>query len=197
MELTTVTAEKLAAMYDERCRGKDGQYHENAGMWPYLPVLRSLVLQTRAQQVIELGVHAGGSTSAFLLALMETGGKLWSCDIMPPQSPINRLELRLSQDHPQLWTFVRGDTTELALEGLPPTSCDVLLVDAAFENRYMDLVHYGLRVRPGGFILIHDSNRNEEVREQVERWLALAWPADRCRETYLADNHGLAVIGVR
>jgi len=194
MELTTVA--KLEEMYTELCRGKDGQYSGSAGMWPYLPVLRALVGQTKAQQVIELGVRSGGSTTSFLLALMETGGQLWSCDLDILWPPIYKLQPSLHQDHPQLWTFVQGDTTELALEGSPPTSCDVLLVDAAFEKRYLDLIHYGLRVRAGGFILVHDTNREDEVREQVERYLALAWPAVHCRKSYLTGNKGLVVIGV-
>jgi len=188
--------EKLRQLYVKRCRGDEGCKN---GMWPFLPLLRAFVLDTRARQVIELGVGSGASTVAFLVGLAETGGWLWSCDINMPEPPISEFDFlqlpttKLEIVRPK-WEFAQGDSIELANRGEPPDICDLLLVDGAFENRYEDLVHYAPRVRNGGCILVHDTN-HELVEPQVTRYLNLI---QSCRNTHvrLPDNKGMVLIHV-
>lgn len=186
---------QLMTAMDLDDEGEFSPKQNKIGIWPFYTLLRGQVLANKARQVIELGVNSGGSTTAFLLGLIETGGRLWSCDTRQPMPPISFLEADIFKASPDLWTFEQGDTKELAKESrLVPSSCDILLVDAALENRFDDLVYYAPRVRPGGVIMIHDTNL-ASVRAAVEAYFKLGnRPASRIM--YHPDNKGMALIQV-
>lgn len=97
--------------------------------------------------VIELGVRSGNSTSAFLAAVEEHGGHVYSVDIGRPSVPWH--------GHPQ-WTFQLGDDLAL-VDGLP--ECDVLFIDTSHHYRHTwdELEAYVPKVRPGGVVLLHDT----------------------------------------
>lgn len=168
-------------LFKEQCLGPHGKYFQKSAMCSHLPFLKWLTIYLEAQNIIELGVHSGQSTSAFLSGLKITGGKLWSVDQEYPLQPIAQC---LNQDN---WDFVKGDTAEAMRYA--PSDSDILLVDAAFQNRYNDLEMYYRLVRPKGCILVHDTER-EEVMEQVLRFLV--------GKTYgffnFEHGHGLGII---
>lgn len=97
--------------------------------------------------VIELGVRSGNSTVAFLAAVEAFGGIVHSVDINQPGIPW--------WHHPQ-WFFHQGDDLNLAGE-LP--DCDVLFIDTShwYEHTRRELDVFVPKVRPGGVVLLHDT----------------------------------------
>jgi predicted O-methyltransferase YrrM len=148
----------LQDFYRQRCEA-DTDINE------HLPTLYELVLELNAQQVIELGVRWGDSTSAFLAALEQTGGKLWSCDIVEPLAPIASFWGRCPH-----WTFVLGDDQDLVDE--TPDEVDILFIDTSHEypHTLWELEHYSPKVRSGGCIVLHDTTI-EAVVESIEMFL--------------------------
>lgn len=131
----------------------------------HLPVLHDLVLELNAQQVIELGVRWGDSTSAFLAALEQTSGKLWSCDIVEPLAPIAPFWGKCPH-----WTFVLGNDQNLVNEA--PDEVDILFIDTSheYEHTLWELEHYSAKVRSGGRIVLHDTTMNGVARS-IETFL--------------------------
>jgi hypothetical protein len=62
--------------------------------------------------------------------------------------------------------FIVGDSAEVF--HLVPNGLDVVLVDAChcINHVILDTLHYGARVRPGGFLLFHDTSR--EVQQTMK-----------------------------
>lgn len=176
--------EDMESFYQDRCEGKDGPWPDQAAMAEHLPFLRDLVEKTYAQQVIEIGVNTGQSTIAFLVGLQATGGKLWSCDIEEPKEPIKSV-LDFN------WTFHHGPSWNAEAVTQIPFSTDIVFIDGALKNRLTDLVIYEYFVRPGGYILVHDTER-PDVMEAVKTFMALN-PDYELAKT-LENGHGLAVI---
>lgn len=150
-------------------------------MYRHLSFLKWLTIYLNAQSIIELGVCSGQSTIAFLLGLQMTKGKLWSCDKEYPLPPITQY-----LDLPS-WSFIQ-DNTSVAIDYIPANN-DILLVDASFEDRYSDLELYHGLIRPGGCILVHDTER-DIVMDQVLKFLG-GKTYNFCDFPY---GHGLGVI---
>jgi len=112
----------------------------------HLPTLFDLT--ATAGTVVELGTRGGVSTLAFLHAL--TGrGHLWSVDIDPrPDLP--------EFDH---WTFIEGDDCSPEVFAQLPTGVDVVFIDTshAYPHTVDELALYRWLVRPGGVIVLHDT----------------------------------------
>lgn len=182
----------LEDLYQERCKGRNGKWPDQAAMAEHLPFLRDLVEKTDAQQVIEVGVHTGQSTIAFLVGLQKTGGKLWSCDVEGPKEPIKSLEWMWAAGNLDLaWTFFQGDSSAKETIYQSPVGAEIAFIDGAFENRLTDLMIYGSFIEPGGFVLVHDTQRND-VREAVLTFLYLN-PYHKLIQG-LENGHGLAII---
>lgn len=114
----------------------------------HLPTLVEAVHQLNAHHVIELGTRGGVSTVAFLYALTKTGGRLTSVDIDPPPPGL---------EHDQ-WTFIQGD--DLApgtVEQL--ADADIVFIDTShhYEHTRRELNLYKWLVRPGGLLILHDT----------------------------------------
>lgn len=172
----------LEELYRERCKGPHGQFKGPNAMAHHLPFLKYLVTDNQAMQVVELGVHTGQSTVAFLLGLEETGGCLWSVDRKIPLPPIDAY---MNQDN---WTFILGDT-RWAVDMVPP-GIDILFIDADLQNRLVDLELYGPKVRSGGFILVHDLDR-PEVAQAVSIYMG---NHEDCDFQSITSGHGLGII---
>lgn len=184
-------------------------YRENAAdlssdIAPHFPAFFDAVRSTDAHNVVELGVRQGHSSSAFLMALFSRAGAraLWSIDVEPPPVPrLGGAAMRAIAWH----VLVENDVSVAALDWTPPT-IDVLFVDTdhAYEHTLVELDLYGPRVRPGGLILLHDTeNEHPEdhgetigpqepfpVKRAVEHWCAerdLDWSND-------PQSWGLATI---
>ena len=151
----------------------------------HLPTLHDAVIETGAQQVIELGVRGGNSTAALLAGLEKTGGQLWSCDLDMPGAPI-----RDYMGHDQ-WDFVQGDEFEVLREA--PSTCQVLFVDTVhnYEHVIRELKVYGVKVEPGGIIMVHDTEDTGVMRACQE------YADERNAEfSNVTSSHGLATIRI-
>lgn len=113
----------------------------------HLEYMHDLCVFLDAKVVVELGVRSGVSTVAFLAAMEQTGGTVWSCDINPARV------CDAIADHPQ-WDFKWGDDIVLAADA---PQCDVLFIDTShhYEHTKAELAAYAPKVRH--LILLHDT----------------------------------------
>lgn len=132
----------LAAKY-EKVRNTPSDIFE------HLPVFVDMVKKADAKTVIELGTRTGVSTIAWLYALEQTGGHLWSVDI-DSKPPIG--------DYPH-WTFIQGDDESDEVVSQLPPKCDILFLDTShhYEHTLRELRLYRSQVKPGGLIVCHDT----------------------------------------
>lgn len=102
--------------------------------------------------IIELGVRTGQSTCAFLAALEQVSGTLWSVDSAPPEVPPEWLSL-------PGWKYLQADDLSEAALAFLPKRCDVLFIDTThgYEHTLTELTYYVPRVRRGGVVLLHDT----------------------------------------
>lgn len=126
-------------LYKEMLKDKHLDTHE------HLPFL----YEVARGNILEIGVHCGISTTAFLAGLEAHGGHLWSIDTHPSCRYVHF-------GHP-LWTFYCPWAGDVPNPDLP---LDVLFIDGDHSKEYveMDLVTWAPKVRPGGLILCHDAD---------------------------------------
>jgi predicted O-methyltransferase YrrM len=131
----------------------------------HLATLYEIVTRYDKPRVIELGVRFGNSTSALLAGVEKTGGHLWSVDIEPPRVPFWWLDSGL-------WTLTVGDDRDPAIIEVLP-ECDVLFIDTShtFDHTLEELTAYVPKVKPGGVVLLHDTEYEPENGCQVARAL--------------------------
>lgn len=133
----------LQRMYAERCVTPSDIYL-------HLPRMVRIVDALDARLVVELGTRTGVSTVAWLYALERTGGRLLSVDL-DARPPIG--------DWPH-WTFHQGDDLDpdvLAL--VADGTADIVFIDTShhYEQTQRELVAWSPKVRPGGVIVLHDT----------------------------------------
>lgn len=111
----------------------------------HLPQLKAEAAD--AKRIIELGVRSGNSTCAFLAGVEQSGGHLWSVDIMQPRVPW--------WGHSQ-WTVLVGDDLDLADQ--LPDEVDVVFIDTShhYVQTQAELELYVPKVKPGGVVMLHD-----------------------------------------
>lgn len=122
----------------------------------HFPTFNRLIDEHDVRWIIELGVRDGHSTSCFVLRAMQRAGHVWSVDIDPTQLVPRRG-----------WTFIWGDDLDPAITAIVPPACDLLFIDTShgYEQTVAELAEYGPRVRPGGIIVLHDTqNEHPELR---------------------------------
>lgn len=114
----------------------------------HLPQLYNETAARPGALVIELGVRSGNSTAAFLAAVTEHSGHVFSCDIHRPRVP---------WDGHEQWTFHEGD--DLVLCDELPDGIDVLFIDTShfYDQTCAELELYVPKVKPGGVVLLHDT----------------------------------------
>ena len=121
----------------------------------HMPFLRETAASYREPVVIELGTRTGNSTAAFLAGCSGNGGKVWSVDIADPEVPDHwREPMWLGP-----WEFLKADDVSPAAQGWLPLECDILFIDTShtFEQTLAELRLYVPRVKPGGVVLLHDT----------------------------------------
>ena len=125
----------------------------------HLPALYAAARRYPGGTVLELGTRTGESTAALLAGAVSVDGEAWSVDPGPVSVPI--------------WWHGRGAWTFLSLDDVceqalaaTPQSVDLLFVDTShyYEHTLAELRAYVSRVRPGGMVLMHDT---ELTREQI------------------------------
>jgi cephalosporin hydroxylase len=173
----------LKERYESLC-GDESDIHE------HLATFVDLVVSMNAQKVIELGVRTGVSTVAWLYGLEQTGGHLWSVDIV--KSPFDA----------KGWTFILGDDLSVDVLEQLPDDADIVFIDSShtYGHTLGELAVYSRKMRPGGRIVLHDT----EVQHPDSCPAVPAFPVktaiiEFCEDEGLAwtnvDNcYGLAVI---
>ena len=133
--------------------------------------------------ILEIGVHCGISTTAFLAGLEAHGGHLYSIDVHPSCRYVH-------YGHPQ-WTFYcpwSGD------EPKPELPLDVLFIDGNhfYPEVKNDLNTWGPKVKPGGLILCHDADTPSfpGVRMAIDEYCA----ERNLKHELRKGSHGLEVI---
>jgi predicted O-methyltransferase YrrM len=158
------------------------EYHLRLGRWSdlgqHMRGLHDLALDYEDPTVVELGVREGASTIAFLDALTSVGGHLYSIDIDHPKVPIWWADTGL-------WTFLIGDDVSPAVIAEIPERIDILFIDSShyYQQTIDELDAYAYRVRPGGLILLHDTELSVPPG-----WTGDPFPVRRALETWCPVN---------
>lgn len=181
-------------------------YQREVGRWSdiyeHLPTFVDLVKKTDAQDVLELGVRFGTSTVAWLYGLQQTGGNLWSVDIVDQVPP----EIYEAAGHN--WTFLIDDDMGPTIGEKIPRRVDIVFIDTSheYQHTYDELTRYANHVRTGGCIVLHDTNvetfdhhppgsqRPFPVRSAVEDWLTNMDPQKRIEKETWLNSYGLTVL---
>lgn len=118
----------------------------------HLQFMHDTVLKYTAPVVIEMGVRTGNSTCALLTGAIEKQGELWSADINEPQVLADWLKI-------PAWHFMQGDSVSPKVLDWMPKQADVVFMDTShtFEQQLAELRAYVPRVKPGGTVLVHDT----------------------------------------
>ncbi len=156
----------------------------------HLGTLALLVTEFRLQEIVELGTRMGSSTLALLEAANLTGGRVLSIDV----DECREAREKVAQSGLQhLWRFFQGSDLEVPDGEIPP-SIDLLFIDTnhLYEHTLAELRKYAPRVRPGGWIVLHDYVSYAGVTRAVGEFLA-ALPQRPRFYPYLHQN-GLALI---
>lgn len=146
-------------------------------------MLRRLVVEVDAQQVVEIGVGSGRSTTALLLGAGETGGNVWSVDVKD-WGHYGGLE------ESDRWTFVLSDS--LAAVDECPRPIDLLFIDSAhdYEQTIAELRAYAPLVREGGVVAMHDTT---SWPDDIPRAIREFWPEGTIDEEWHTNCNGMFV----
>lgn len=164
---------------------------ENLGQWyrrvagdpgsdisAHFPRMMRLVVDLGVVNVIELGVRYGDSTAAWL-SFLPTEGQVWGVDI----------EWRLPQ-RARLNPVVGDDLDPVVLAQLPET-VDLVFIDTShdYEHTVAELAEYGGRVRPGGVVVLHDTDNEHPEDTEPAIPPQDPFPVRRAMTEY-AETHG-------
>lgn len=117
-----------------------------------MPLLRETAASYPRPVIIELGVRSGNSTTALLAGTALNGGEVWSCDIDAVSLPPEVASL-------ESWKFRHGDSAGEAILAWMPQEADVIFIDTShtYEQTIAELEAYVPRLKPGGVMLLHDT----------------------------------------
>lgn len=180
----------MQSEYEARC-------HRGSDIVDHLPYLHARAAQD-GLRAVELGVRSGESTAAFLAAVEAHDGYLWSVDVDRPDVPADFYGSR--------WTFIQGDDMGPGILEQLPEQFDLLFIDTShrYQHTLDELWRYGPRVKPGGVILLHDTDLEvapgsaaDEDKEYPVRRAVVDW----CKTTGFSPTfregcNGLGVIEV-
>lgn len=184
---------RFAVEYEMRCA-------EHSDIAAHLPRLHETVRAYDKPVVLELGVRSGNSTAALIAAAETVGGHVWSVDVDCPRVPVE-------WDLSPTWTMTQGDDLDPGIVAMQPASVDVLFIDTshAYDHTLAELRCYGPWVKPGGTILMHDTELEAPeavgpqppfpVRTAIEAWLDEQEASVKVE--WVPGSYGLAVIEVR
>lgn len=125
-------------------------------------------LPVKEKVVVELGVRWGTSTVAFLGAVNDSGGHLYSVDIDACYGT-----QQLFKGEPN-WTFIHGNDMDVVKRWNKPI--DHLFIDTihTFDHTLMELREWGGWVKQGGIITLHDVYEDgvkSEVWDAIEHYI--------------------------
>lgn len=120
---------------------------------------------TKPRLIVETGVYYGLSTSILAAAIFATGvdGHVYCID------PLNVPHLWTGTELESLITWVEKPT-QLAVTDLPNERIDLLVIDSihTYAQAAWELQALEPRVRPGGYIVMHDSLFHDGVGRAVQ-----------------------------
>ena len=163
----------------------DRRLQASSDIQGHLQYLHDAVIEHRLPgqpvTVAEFGVRSGNSTCAFLAALEVVPGTLWSVDLSWPQVPDEWHQL----SH---WKFMPGADLAHPVIAWVPDRLDVLFIDTShwFEHTLAELGTYAPRVRPGGVILMHDTEHGGHYPDMAQP--QPDFPVRAAIEKYCAEN---------
>ena len=147
--------------------------------WSHLHFLRGMA----HGNVLEIGVHAGVSTTALLAGVEEHGGHVWSLDVHAGCRYV-------WYGHPQ-WTFCDLHGGDVATPDLP---LDVVFIDGdhSWSAVLRDLETWTPSVRTGGVVLCHDADTVDfpGVRQAIDEYCQVFGLKHKLRR----ESNGLEVI---
>ncbi|MBI2889843.1 MAG: class I SAM-dependent methyltransferase [Nitrospirae bacterium] len=155
----------------------------------HLPTLAMLTVEHRLTRVVELGVRRGASTLVLLESVARLGGHVTSVDVDPCEDARSHVE---SAGLGRFWTFLQGEDTSPEVLGQTPQAIDHLLIDTChlYEQTRREFEAYLPKVRPNGFITLHDTEMAGVVRAISE--LLEANPSYRYYNYF--NSHGFGII---
>lgn len=130
--------------------------HTYSDVREYLPWLYQQAADAQCP-IAELGVRTGRSTAALLAgAGTRRGVTVWSVDRDMPDVPPSWLA-------DPLWHFARCDSVSIQAQKHLPPALGLLFIDTAhdYATTLAELLTYGHRVIPGGWIACHDTQWDE------------------------------------
>ena len=131
-------------------------------------------------RVLEIGVHSGSTARGMKEFIEARGFAIEYCGVD------NGVLTEIKQPFPGA-EIVLGDSAEVF--HLVPGGFDVLIVDGAHSRNHviLDTYNYSPKVRPGGFILFHDTS------PEIQQTMREAYGPD-IPEFYNSVNDALAMI---
>jgi len=164
---------------------------ERANIWSdiqhHLLNLYNLTVKLPKEKVVvELGVRWGNSTTALLAAVNDSGGRLYSVDILSPSGGAS-VYLETEPN----WTFILGDDMDVVKTW--DKSIDHLFIDTThrFEHTLSELREWGKWVKPEGIITLHDVSNNE-VMLAINKFMEDT--PDKYDLTIFPDSYGLGLL---
>src|SRR5512135_1471238 len=144
-----VTSDAIAGLHAEFAR----RLAVHSDIIDHLQFMHDTVLRYPDPVVIEMGVRTGNSTAALLTAVTRHGhGELWSADLNEPRVPASWHDI-------PAWHFMQGDSASPGVLAWMPEKADVVFMDTShtYDQQLAELRAYVPRVRPGGTVLVHDT----------------------------------------
>jgi cephalosporin hydroxylase len=151
---------------------RDRASKTGSDIWEYLPFFYDLARTREAPRIAELGCRKGNSTVAFLAGAEESGGHVWSGDIVDVVAAYPGPDgMGPWATHPR-WTFVCGDDLDPQVQARFPAEIDILFFDASHAHEHVaaELRAWMPRLAPGGVALFHDT--------KLYNWVGYAWHGD-------------------
>lgn len=142
-------------------------------------VLQALIIATKPRDVVEVGTHRGATAERIGQALLANGvGQLTTYEIDVEKAKAARKRLA----HLPV-RVVAGDASgrEFGHPGL-----DMLFVDGCGETKELDVLHWADRLRPEGYLFVHDALKDHNTYLAVRR---IPWPT-----LWVRTPRGLAVL---
>lgn len=176
--------------------------------------LAELVERLDPHVVVELGIGAGTSSVALLVALDALpavvdklpdgdyyGRCLVSLDVSPtcyfdPRRAVGSAVAEMYPEHGTSWLVLTRADARMVAGALPPgVAVDLAFVDANHKHPYplIDVLHLAPVLAPGAWIALHDirlAHVHPEFRTFGAEWLYNAWRHEKVAGTGDAENIG-------
>lgn len=153
---------------------------------PLIPNMLEMVLNTKAQVILETGTNIGDSARVWLEGLKKTGGELWTVDVAEYD---NSWADGISNIH-----LLKGSSIEIPWD----KQIDILYLDSdhTYGHVTKELMKFGPYVRVGGAIVLNDTMHHEcgwEVTQALRHFMLATGLA---HWTENVRGYGLAIVNV-